>query len=213
MRLRRAATVVVASGVAIVALSGGGCQPPQEARPDPLASYTPDLPQPSRSEDPLDRRAYAPVPTGLSVAGLEFADADKGYVLFQRCATGRACEAALALTLDGGNSWLARKLPFTPSGPLTMYLGRGDVLVLRADGLGWFVSRDSGRSFEQRPADPTPPEANLAGARFARRCPNGATTCPNPSVLEIGPDGVNGRLRASQLLPPSRVSAKAAWHA
>jgi hypothetical protein len=197
MRLRRAAIVVVASGVALATLSGGGCQPPQQAQPDPLASYTPGLPESSRSDDPLDRRAYAPVPSGLSVAGLEFVDADKGYALLQRCQQGQACEAALALTLDGGNSWLARKLPFTPSGPLKMYLGRGDVLVLRAEGLGWFVARDSGRDFEQRPTDPTPPEVNLAGARFARRCPSGASACPDPAVLEIGADGTAKALPTS----------------
>jgi hypothetical protein len=189
IRVRRAALAVVASGVAVIALSGGACQPRQQTQPEPQVSFAPELPLRSRGDDPLDRRAYAPVPSGLSVVGVAFVDADQGYALFQRCAQGQSCQAALALTLDGGNSWVSRKLPFTPDGPVAMHLGRGDVLVLRADPLGWFVSRDSGRTFEQRPMSPSPPEINLAGGQFAYRCPGDASACPSPRVLEIGADG------------------------
>ncbi len=198
MRRWRAIPVHFAAMLAVAALIGSGCRPREDAQPE--QSYPAVAPLPSGPDDPLDRRAIAPVPAGYPITDLEFVDADEGYGLFQRCDQPRACQVALAVTLDGGNSWLVRALPFTPQNRVALRVGPGHLLLLRAEPTGWFVSRDYGRSFEQRPLQPPPLEVNLTGPKFVHRCPvsNPACTAPRP-IIEIGPDGTETVLRA---MPP-----------
>jgi hypothetical protein len=127
------------------------------------------------------------VPKGLPVSSIQFLDASEGYALFQRCPA--PCEVALAVTFDGGNSWLARTLPFAASGKITMFVGRGKMLALNDDGRGWFISRDSGRTFEQRPLQPPAKERNLAGPQYVVRCPGDAAGCGPKPIMEIAADG------------------------
>ena len=194
VRRRRATAAVCAAALAVVALLGSGCKPTGETQaagpssPAPVA--TGEAPTPAGPDNPLDRRATAPVPAGYPVTDLEFVDADQGYALFQRCDQPRACRVALAVTLDGGNSWIDRPLPFTPQNQVALRVGPENLLLLRAEPIGWFVSRDSGRTFEQRPLQPPPLEINLTGPRYVHRCPSSNPDCPAPRpVLAIGADG------------------------
>jgi hypothetical protein len=178
----------MAAVAAAVALSAASCGPVRP-RPAPSEASYPAVPPPRTGPDnPLDRRATAPVPAGLAVSAVEFADADEGYALFQRCDQPHACQAALAVTLDGGGSWLNRPLPFTPQDRVQLMLGRGNLLILKAEPLGWYLSRDTGGTFEHRPLTPQPAETDLAGPRFVVRCP-APDGCAEPPVYEIGADG------------------------
>jgi hypothetical protein len=213
VRRRRATATFCAAALAVVALLGSGCKPTGGAGPDLAdsgsASATEgqrpsEAPIPAGPDNPLDRRATAPVPAGFPVTDLEFVDVDEGYALFQRCDQPRACRVALAVTLDGGNSWIERPLPFTPQSRVALRVGltagAGNLLLLRAEPIGWFVSRDSGRSFEQRPLQPPPLEVNLTGPRYVHRCPSSNPACPAPRpVLAIGGDGAEA-VRAA--IPP-----------
>ena len=194
----RTSLVVLAALAALLALTGGGCQPAEtDQAATPEVSYPEVLPGPTGPEDRYNRQAQAPVPAGLSPKAIEFATVDRGYALFEGCVAGRPCRVALAVTLDGGSSWLARTLPFAEAAAAEMRLGRGNVLMLKLDPHGWFVSRDSGRTFQQRPPEPPPSELNLAGPQFQIGClDTQATPCgANTRLLEIGPDG------AKQALP------------
>jgi len=187
-----------AAALAVAALLGSGCKPTRAPGPDvaesaavPEGLRPTEAPTPAGPDNPLDRRATAPVPAGFPVTDLEFVDADQGYALFQRCDQPGACRVALVVTLDGGNSWIERPLPFTPQSRVALRVGPGTLLLLRAEPIGWFVSRDSGRTFEQRPLQPPPLEANLTGPRYVHRCPSSNPACPAPRpVLAIGGDGV-----------------------
>jgi hypothetical protein len=195
VRRRRATAALCAAALAVAALLSNGCQPTGEthaAGPSSAATAAlAETPTPAGPDNPLDRRATAPVPAGFPVTDLEFVDADQGYALFQRCDQPRACRVALAVTLDGGNSWIERPLPFTPQSGVALRVGPGNLLLLRAEPVGWFVSHDSGRTFEQRPLEPLPLEANLTGPRYVHRCPSSNPACPPPRpVLAIGSDGV-----------------------
>jgi hypothetical protein len=70
-----------------------------------------------------------------------------------------------------------------------MYVGRGKVLALNDDVRGWFISRDSGRTFEQRPLQPPAKERNLAGPQYVLRCPGDAESCGSKPIVEIAADG------------------------
>ena len=79
------------------------------------------------------------MPKGTSPRAVEFADADTGYALFSTCVSGLACQVGLVITLDGGQSWVARKVPFDDATEVEMRLGRGNVLLLRTVPGGWYV--------------------------------------------------------------------------
>jgi hypothetical protein len=206
-RVRRAALALALAVVGLGALSGGGCRPAREVPPDPGVSYPADLPEPTGTDEPLDRRAYAPVPSGYAVTGIAFVDADQGYALFQRCDQPHACKAVLAVTLDGGNSWLTRDLPFTPREKVSMALGRGDVLLLHAEPLGWFVTKDTGRTFEQRPSVPTPVEGNLVGPQFVHRTPQVLEVSAGGTPTALPADPPVGDIKAVQLGGDGRLWA------
>jgi hypothetical protein len=203
VRRRRPTAAFCAAALTVVALLGSGCKPTGEthaAGPSSAATLAPTeaAPTPAGPDNPLDRRATAPVPAGFPATDLEFVDTDQGYALFQRCDQPRACRVALAVTLDGGNSWIERPLPFTPQSGVALRVGPGNLLLLRAEPIGWFVSRDSGRTFEQRPLQPPPLEANLTGPRYVQRCPSSNPACKAPRpVLAIGADGVEAVRAAS----------------
>jgi hypothetical protein len=198
VRRRRATAAFCAAALAVVALLGSACKPTGSAGPDaadsaavPEGQRPSEAPAPVGPDNPLDRHATAPVPAGFAVTDLEFVDADDGFALFQRCDQPRACRVALAVTLDGGNSWIERTLPFTPQSRVALRVGPGNLLLLRAEPIGWFVSRDFGRTFEQRPLQPPPLEVHLTGSRYVHRCPSSDPACPPPRpVLAIGGDGV-----------------------
>jgi hypothetical protein len=202
VRRGRPTTALCAAALTAVALLGNACKPAGNAGqlgPGDTGAGATDArsatANPAGPDNPLDRRATAPVPAGFPVTDLEFVDADQGYALFQRCDQPRACRVALGVTLDGGYSWLERSLPFTPQGRVTLRVGLNEeaanLLLLRAEPIGWFVSRDSGRTFEQRPLLPPPLEVNLTGPRYVHRCPSSNPACPAPRpVLAIGADGV-----------------------
>ncbi|MET7398150.1 sialidase family protein [Dactylosporangium sp. NPDC005572] len=190
---RRRALAVALAAVLIATLTAGGCQPeetPQAEEPAPDVSYAELPPAPTGSEDPHNRQNVVPVPKGTSPRAVEFADPDTGYALFSSCVAGQACEVGLVLTLDGGSSWVARKLPFDDATEVDMRLGRGNVLILKAAPTGWFISRDTGRTFQQRPMEPAPVELNLTEPRYQASCPEvGASECPARQLTQVADDG------------------------
>ena len=211
MRRGRPTTALCAAALTAVALLGNACKPAGNAGqlgPGDTGAGATDArsatANPAGPDNPLDRRATAPVPAGFPVTDLEFVDADQGYALFQRCDQPRACRVALGVTLDGGYSWLERSLPFVPQSRVSLRVGLHDeapnLLLLRAEPIGWFVSRDYGRTFAQRPLQPPPLEVNLTGPRYVHRCPVSDPACPPPRpVLAIGPTGAE---TARMAFPP-----------
>jgi hypothetical protein len=193
---------MIAALTALATMTASSCQPAEPAaEPGDVISYPAELPTPEGPEDPFNRWAVAPVPAGLTVKAVEFPDADRGYALFERCATNEPCQVALAVSLDGGLSWLSRKLPFDNAVQTMMAVGRGNVLLLRAQPHGWYISRDSGRTFQPRPLDPPPVELALAGPQFVYRCADGSTSCAQPVVMEIMADGTGKAVPAPAPIP------------
>jgi hypothetical protein len=70
-----------------------------------------------------------------------------------------------------------------------MRLGRGNVLLLRSVPGGWYVSRDTGKTFQQHPLIPAPPEVNLTEPRFSVGCLDGTVDCAARVPMEITNDG------------------------
>ncbi|WP_433053992.1 hypothetical protein [Dactylosporangium sp. CS-033363] len=192
--MKRRPVLAVALAAALVAtLSAGSCAPSSTAEPEkPPAddvSYE-DVPTAYPSANPLDRQNVVPVPKGTSPRGVEFADGGTGYALFTSCVAGGACKAGLVLTLDGGYSWVERKLPFDDAIDVDMRLGRGNVLIIKAAPDGYFVSRDTGRTFQRRPLDPPPVELNLADPQYSVGCQDARTnTCADAQPWVVGDDG------------------------
>ncbi|MEV8514937.1 hypothetical protein [Dactylosporangium sp. NPDC051484] len=191
--------LVTLAAVLLATLSAGSCSPngtaePQQTPSDDI-SYE-DVPAtPGGSEDPHNRQNVVPVPKGTSPRGVEFADPNTGYALFTSCVASQSCQAGLVLTLDGGSSWVPRKLPFAAAIDVDMRLGRGNVLIIKAAPDGYFVSRDTGRTFERRPLTPPPVELNLAEPQYSVGCQDTAASgCSQPWT--VGDDGNRAPLPA-----------------
>ncbi|WP_426508899.1 hypothetical protein ACPPVO_59960 [Dactylosporangium sp. McL0621] len=207
--MKRRPVLVLALAAALVStLSAGSCAPnstPEPAQPtDGDVSYE-DMPTAYPSANPTDRQNVVPVPKGTSPRGVEFVDAGTGYALFTSCVAGGACKAGLALTLDGGSSWVERALPFNDAIDVDMRLGRGNVLIIKAAPDGYFISRDSGRTFQRRPLTPPPVELNLAEPQFSVGCQDPAATgCSDAQPWIVGDDGNRAPL-------PGRPSGQHEW--
>jgi hypothetical protein len=192
---RRRFLAVALAATLLVTLTAGSCQPHDTAQPQQPpgdeVSYEELPPTPNGSDDPHNRQNIVPVPKGTSPRVVEFADPNTGYALFSSCVGGQACQVGLVITLDGGGSWVARKLPFDDATDVDMRLGRGNVLIIKAAPDGYFVSRDTGRTFQQRPLSPPPIELNLAEQQFPVGCPDlTASGCPDPQPWVTGDDGL-----------------------
>ncbi|GAA3229464.1 hypothetical protein GCM10010532_063890 [Dactylosporangium siamense] len=189
--VKRAVLAAALAAVLTMTLTAGSCMPDKDPVEDPApdVSYQEEAPAPAGSEDPHNRQSVVQVPKGTSPRGVEFADADTGYALFSTCVNGLACQVGLVVTLDGGQSWVARKVPFDDATEVEMRLGRGDVLLLRTVPGGWYVSRDTGRTFQQHPLIPAPPEVNLTEPRFSIGCLDGTVDCAARQPIEITDDG------------------------
>ncbi|MEV4507863.1 sialidase family protein [Dactylosporangium sp. NPDC049525] len=187
---RRALAAALAAALTMT-LTAGSCTPDKESADEPATdvSYQEEPPAPAGSEDPHNRQSVVQVPKGTSPRAVEFADADTGYALFSTCVSGLACQVGLVITLDGGQSWVARKVPFDDATEVEMRLGRGNVLLLRTVPGGWYVSRDSGHTFQQHPLIPTPPEVNLTEPRFSLGCIDGTVDCAARQPMEVTDDG------------------------
>jgi hypothetical protein len=200
---RRRGLAVALAAVLVATLSAGSCAPDDKAETPPPGddvSYEEPPATPNASDDPRDRRNVVPVPKGTAPRGVEFADADTGYALFTSCVAGQPCQVGLVFTLDGGGSWVARKLPFDDAIDVDMRLGRGNVLIIKAAPAGYFVSRNNGNTFERRPLTPAPVELNLAEPQYSTGCPDvAATDCPDLQPWVIGDDAARRPL-------PSRPS-------
>ncbi len=190
--VRRRALAAALAAALTVTLTAGSCTPDQEQaeEPAPDVSYQEELPPaPAGPEDPRNRQSVVQVPKGTTPRAVEFADADTGYALFSTCVSGLACQVGLVITLDGGQSWVARKVPFDDATEVEMRLGRGNVLLLRTAPGGWYVSRDTGRTFKQYPLIPAPPEVNLTEPRFSVGCLDGTVDCAARQPMEVTDDG------------------------
>ncbi|WP_432982439.1 hypothetical protein [Dactylosporangium sp. CA-233914] len=208
MRRRRRALALGLAAALVATLSAGSCAPNSTSQPEAVpsddVSYE-DLPTANPPDDPHDRQNVVPVPKGTSPRGVEFADPSTGYALFTSCVAGRACQAGLAVTLDGGYSWVGRKLPFDDAIDVDMRLGRGNVLIVKAAPDGYFISKDAGRTFERRPLTPAPVETNLADPQYSVGCQDAAASgCSDPQPWVVGDDGNRGPL-------PSRPSGQYEW--
>jgi hypothetical protein len=172
-------------------LTAGSCQPGEEPAPEPTSdvSYQEEPPVPVGTEDPRNRQSVVQVPKGTSPRAVEFADADTGYALFSSCVSGLACQVGLVISLDGGQSWVPRKVPFDDATEVEMRLGRGNVLLLRTVPGGWYVSKDTGHTFKQYPLIPAPPELNLTEPRFSVGCLDGTVDCAARQPMEVTDDG------------------------
>jgi hypothetical protein len=105
--------------------------------------------------------------------------------------SGRACDVGLVFTLDGGASWVSRPLPFDDATDVDMRLGRGNVLIIKAAPAGYFISRDSGHTFEKRAITPPPVELALAEPQYSVGCQNPVDTgCGDAQPWITGDDGV-----------------------
>ncbi|WP_327007283.1 glycoside hydrolase [Dactylosporangium sp. NBC_01737] len=190
--MKRAALAAALAAALTLTLTAGSCTPDKESaeEPAPDVSYQEELPPaPAGSEDPRNRQSVVQVPKGTSPRAVEFADADTGYALFSTCVSGLACQVGLVITLDGGQSWVARKVPFDDATEVEMRLGRGNVLLLRTVPGGWYVSRDTGHTFQQHPLIPAPPEVNLTEPRFSVGCLDGTVDCAARQPMEVTDDG------------------------
>jgi hypothetical protein len=201
VRGRRGALAVALAAVLLATLSAGSCAPNKSAEPETAptddVSYEDVPPTANGSEDPHDRQNVVPVPKGTSPRGVEFADPNTGYALFTSCVAGQACQVGLVLTLDGGSSWVERKLPFADAIDVDMHLGRGNVLIIKAAPAGYFVSKDTGRTFEKRPLTPAPVELNLADPQFSVGCQDtSASGCPDVQPWIVGDDAARHPLPA-----------------
>ncbi|GAB3866803.1 hypothetical protein GCM10027610_119710 [Dactylosporangium cerinum] len=189
--VKRAVLAAALAAVLTMTLTAGSCTPDKEPVEDPApdVSYQEEAPAPVGSEDPRNRQSVVQVPKGTSPRGVEFADADTGYALFSTCVSGLACQVGLVVTLDGGQSWVTRKVPFDDATEVEMRLGRGDVLLLRTVPGGWYVSRDTGRTFKQYPLIPAPAEVNLTEPRYSVGCLDGTVDCAARQPIEVTDDG------------------------
>ena len=194
--VKRAVLAAALAAVLTMTLTAGSCMPDKEPTEDPApdVSYQEEPPGPVGSEDPRNRQSVVQVPKGTSPRAVEFADADTGYALFSTCVSGLACQVGLVVTLDGGQSWVARKVPFDDATEVEMRLGRGNVLLLRTVPGGWYVSRDTGRTFQQHPLIPAPAEVNLTEARFSVGCLDGTVDCAARQPMEVTDDGERAAL-------------------
>ncbi|MET7418058.1 sialidase family protein [Dactylosporangium sp. NPDC005555] len=190
--VRRRALASALAVTLTMTLTAGSCKPDEEpvAEPTSDVSYQEEPPPaPPGPEDPRNRVSVVQVPKGTSPRAVEFADADTGYALFSSCVSGLACQVGLVITLDGGQSWVPRKVPFDDATEVEMRLGRGNVLLLRTVPGGWYISRDTGHTFKQFPILPAPPELNLTEPRFSIGCLDGSVDCAARRPMEVTDEG------------------------
>jgi hypothetical protein len=161
LRLLRALAVLMA----LLSMAAVSCQP-FNARPaaDPTQSADDS---PGQDIPSGERQARLNVPAGLKVTTVDFADVDTGYALFVGCAS--QCSGALFVTLDGGFSWLQRQLPAVVASNLQVYVVDHSTVLLLAEPEGWYVSRNTGRSFAGSPH--VPDELALLDGRVRASCP------------------------------------------
>jgi hypothetical protein len=165
--------------VALLALPGlTGCEPD----PGPVAASPPASPAPTA--EPERGPGIAPVPAGMAVRALEFADAEHAYALFAHC-PGVSCRWALAASADGGQSWVPRALPVDKAAELTLTVRDARTLTVGA-GRDQYTSVDGGRTFRPGEAARTGWLVEAGRVRFAA-----ADGSPPPAVAQPPLDGVD----------------------
>jgi hypothetical protein len=168
---------VLAILAALVATTGGSCRPGRDpdAGPSRPAPNRPDAGRTGTGRDieTGERHSRLTVLTGQRPQTLEFVDAATGYLMFTGCAN--RCRGALFVTFDGGQSWVERGLPVQVADRLQLDVVDANTVVVTAEPTTWFVSRDTGRTFQR--FDAAPPELNRAGGHVQIRCP-GSDRCP-----------------------------------
>jgi hypothetical protein len=147
---RRATYIAVA--VAVVAVIGvvgfrARQEPTEVTEPsDARDAASTSAPPPRPGGVSEVRQARAPLPAGLTIRAMAFADVSTGYALYEG-PTG----SAIAVTFDGGFSWVTRTGPAVTNGKLTVT--DADTLVISTD-KDHYVSRDTGRTYTQASALP-----------------------------------------------------------
>lgn len=201
--------VALAIVAALVSGTGAACQPDRDpaaraSRPPPNRPDTPT--NAGRDLTPDERHNRLTVLTGQRPQTLQFVDASTGYLLFTGCAN--RCRGALFVTFDGGQSWVERTLPIQVADRLQLDVVDAKTLVLTAEPATWFLSRDTGRTFQE---SQTPPrELYQAGGHVQIRCPSG-DRCPVQVVRDgeavPAQPGLPGELRFATLGGDGRIWA------
>ncbi|HEX5543794.1 MAG TPA: hypothetical protein VFX60_19930 [Micromonospora sp.] len=199
MNLHRRGWRVAAAAVLVLLAAGcsiGDIRRPVPTQPSP-ASTEPSPAEPTfRPPLPPDelRQMTVPVSIDYRQQGVEFVDAEHGYVLFV-CGPVRAevdpdCPAVLLATSDGGRSWRKLRHP-KPGGDRHWLHAKGNHVVL-SSGDEWYVSADRGRTFARHSASTGLPE--MVGERFG--------ICCDPPFKAVERDGADYRELPNQ--PPVR---------
>jgi hypothetical protein len=180
----------------------------------PAGASSPSMGEPAQATPPQtvghERVVQVALPAGFDPPQIEFADAENGFAMFNRCAPD-SCEARLFSTTDGGVSWQARVHPRPMAKNHQLYLGRGRTVGLLAEPHAWYVSRDFGATWGGRPytvdGDPPTEYAEAPDGQFYLACSyqsgskcviRDATAGPQwqwalPAGFEQGPSLTNGK--------------------
>jgi hypothetical protein len=173
-----AALAAATALVAVTGATGAACQPERDATPR-ASRPAPNRPDAGRTNGGRDvaageRHNRLAVLTGQRPQTMEFVDSSTGYLLFTGCSN--RCRGALFVTFDGGQSWVERPLPVQVADRLQLDVVDANTVVLTAEPGTWFVSRDTGRTFQESQAPPK--ELFQAGGGHVQiRCPSG-DRCP-----------------------------------
>ncbi|HCT79479.1 MAG TPA: hypothetical protein DGT23_23530 [Micromonosporaceae bacterium] len=101
-----------------------------------------------------DRVSWVDVPVGYEPQ-LEFYDSANGYALFVKWEQQRKAEAILFRTKDGGATWQKLTHPRPVAENQQLYAAGPQDVVLWAEPHGWYVSQDSGDSWQETKEDQT----------------------------------------------------------
>ncbi|MEV0719925.1 hypothetical protein [Asanoa sp. NPDC050611] len=147
--------ILVAAAAVLVLL--GGCSI-GDIRRKPPPRPTPSAPAATAATFEV-RAGSVPVPPSYHLQQVEFVDQALGYALFARCGSGsgapgpgEVCSAALVRTQDGGRTWNQAYNPRPEAKGFQIEADR-QRLVLYADPDGYYVSRDSGRTYDYAAGD------------------------------------------------------------
>ena len=163
---------------ATLTLALAGCQPGANPAPSPAPRAGDAVGAPTSIVSEV-RRSKLAVPKGMALLTMEFADASHGYAAFVSeypvSGTGDDARYASSLfaTVDGGRTWKQLADPRRPSRSPQLYTVDARTIVLLADPYAWYVSRDGGATFSQRPDDPAPPELDSLQSPYRLDCADG----------------------------------------
>jgi hypothetical protein len=162
-----------AAGLAATVGLLAGCEVGSIRRPAPVRPPSPPAASASTRPGIAEvRRVQVPVPIGFANRVLTFVDSSRGYAFYTRCGDDGqtpdpTCEASLLATVDGGRSWVVRRLPQPFATNHQLIAGETGVLLLLAEPYGWYVSTDGGVSFRRIGTGTDPPaEYYLLSGRF-----------------------------------------------